>query len=74
MSQTAIDIAAEARRRGMWVHVGRVNSRKRYLRFSSIADSADGTFILFGPRIRLPEVLGWVREYRLRMPLWEEEA
>ena len=72
MSQTAIDIAAEAKRRGMWVHVGRVNSRQRYLRFSSIADSADGTFILFGPRVRLPELLGWVREHRNRMPLWEE--
>jgi hypothetical protein len=72
MSQTAQDIAAAAKRRGMWVHVGRVNSRQRYLRFSAIADSADGTFILFGPRIRLPELLGWVQEYRNRIPLWED--
>ena len=68
----AIDIAVEARRRGMWVHIGRVNSRQRFLRFTAIADSADGTFVKFGPRIRVPEVLGWVREHELRTPLWED--
>ena len=72
LSQTAVDIAVEAKRRGMWVHVGRVNSRRRFLRFTSVADSADGTCLVFGSRVRLPEVLGWVREHRLRMPLWEE--
>ncbi len=71
LSQTAIDIAAEAKRRGMWVHCGRVNSRQRFLRFSSIADSADGTCLVFGSKRRLPEVLGWVREHRNRIPLWE---
>lgn len=71
LGQQAIDIAIEAKRRGKWVHVGRVNSRRRYLRFSSIADSADGTCLVFGSRRRLPEVLGWVREYRNRIPLWE---
>lgn len=71
LSQTAVDIAVEAKRRGMWVHVGRVNSRQRFLRFSSIADSADGTVLVFGPKRRLPEVLSWVRENRNRIPLWE---
>lgn len=71
MSDTAIAIANEAKQRNMWVHVGRVNSRKRFLRFTAIADSADGTFILFGPRIRLPELLGWVREHQNRIPLWD---
>lgn len=72
LSQTAIDICEAAKQRGKWVHVGRVNSRQRYLRFTDIVDSADGTFILFGPRIRIPELLGWVREHRNRLPLWED--
>lgn len=72
LGDTALQICREARRRGKWVHIGRVNSRRRYLRFTSVADSADGTIIIRGPRIRLPEVLGWVREHRNRIPLWEE--
>lgn len=72
LGHTALDIATEAKRRGKWVHIGRVNSRQRYLRFSSVADSADGTCLVFGSKRRLPEVLGWVREHRNRIPLWEE--
>ena len=74
LGREAVNIAVEGRRRGMWVHIGRVNSRQRFLRFSHIADSADGTFVKFGPRIRVPEVLGWVREHDSRIPLWEEGA
>ena len=71
LSDTALDIIRAAKDRGKWVHVGRVNSRRRFLRFSSIADSCDGTFLTFGPRIRLPELLGWIREHNNRVPLWE---
>lgn len=40
-----------ARRQGKWVHVGRVNSAKRYRMFRlDDCDSADGTFIAFRDR------------------------
>lgn len=72
LSDTALQICREARRRGKWVHIGRVNSRIRFMRFTSVADSADGTCLIIASKIRTPEVVGWVREHRNRIPLWEE--
>lgn len=64
-------LTTEAKRRGKWVHMGRVNSLARMRRaWFSGCDSADGTFIAFGPDVNLPKVLGWVRS--LAQPtLWE---
>lgn len=54
-------LVAEANRRGKPVHMGRVNSAKRYAYAASIGcRSADGTFIKFGPDVNLPRVLGWI--------------
>lgn len=54
-------LAAEAKARGKWVHMGRVNSRKRYEYARRIGcDSVDGTFLTRGPDRRLPELLTWV--------------
>lgn len=55
-------IVTEAKRRGKWVHMGRVNSEKR-LRYADAigCDSADGTYIAFGPDQNLPDVLAWLR-------------
>lgn len=55
-------LTAEAKRRGKWVHMGRVNSEKR-LRYADAigCDSADGTYIAFGPNKNLPDVLAWLR-------------
>jgi hypothetical protein len=55
-------LTAEAKRRGKWVHMGRVNSevRIRHAKFSG-CDSVDGTYIAFGPDLNLPKVLGWLR-------------
>lgn len=61
-----------AKKRGKWVHIGRVNSRKRYLAFSSPlvagedidgrgCDSCDGTYLVFGPAINLPKLLSWIQ-------------
>lgn len=72
LSDTALGIIREGKKRGKWVHIGRVNSRRRFLRFAGIADSCDGTFLAFGPTRRLPEMLGWVREHQDRIPLWED--
>lgn len=57
----AWELAAEARRRGKRLHLGRCNSLRR-LRAAAGAgfDSADGTFLAFGPDRRLPELVGWL--------------
>ena len=55
-------IAAEAKARGKWVHMGRVNSQQRYRYAHMIGcDSVDGTFLTFGPDVLLPELLSWGR-------------
>lgn len=62
LGPTARAIVAEAKSRGKWVHMGRVNSEKR-LRYADAieCDSADGTYIAFGPDQNLPDVLAWLR-------------
>lgn len=58
-------LAAEARERGKGVHMGRVNSLRRYRYAEAIGcTSVDGTFLRFGPDIRLPELLSWTRNVR----------
>jgi hypothetical protein len=57
-------LIAAAVQRGVKVHVGRVNSRKRYWKFAELgASTADGTFISFGPDANLPKVLAWQAEW-----------
>lgn len=52
----------EALRRGKWVHMGRVNSMRRLEAARQMGcQSADGTFLAFGPRTNLPRLLGWLR-------------
>lgn len=53
-------VAQEARRRGIWVHWGRVNSRKRYGMAAVDGDSCDGTFLTYGPDTNLPRLLRWL--------------
>jgi len=59
----AIDIMGEAQARGVWVHVGRVNSRRR-LRWAAAhgANSVDGTLLTWGPDKHLAPLLAWLRE------------
>lgn len=60
LSRVAADLAEEARLRGKRVHMGRVNSRHRMYHAVAIGcDTADGTFLAFGPDINLPKVLAW---------------
>jgi len=68
----ARDIVAEARRRGKPVHMGRVNSRQRMRYASAIGcDSADGTYLAFGPDVNLPKLTGWVRDVNTAPPLFD---
>jgi len=61
----------EAQRRGKRVHVGRVNSQRRYERFALMGvDSADGTFLAFGPDVNIPRLLAWVRKHATQPALW----
>lgn len=64
-------LAAQAKQRGMWVHGGRCNSLKRFRYMEAIGcDSADGTYLIFGPTVNLPKLLGWVSDLRDRPALF----
>jgi hypothetical protein len=72
LGAAARELVAEARSRGKWVHMGRVNSRQRYRYAQHIGcDSADGTYLTFGPDVNLPKLLGWVHEGRTQTSLWD---
>ncbi|HET6915755.1 MAG TPA: hypothetical protein VFH56_06650 [Acidimicrobiales bacterium] len=58
----ARELVGEAKRRGLWVHMGRVNSGKRYRYAEFIGcDSVDGTTLALFADATLPDVLGWLR-------------
>lgn len=60
LGPVAAALAQEAKRRGKWVHMGRVNSRKRMTYAGSIGcDSVDGTGVSRYSATHLP----WVVEY-----------
>ncbi|HWT25850.1 MAG TPA: hypothetical protein VN213_20260 [Solirubrobacteraceae bacterium] len=51
----AAALIRDARRRGLWVHVGRVNTLRRYRRFQAMGvDSVDGTSLSRWPDLYLP--------------------
>ena len=62
LSQAAADIAAHAKNKNKWVHMGRVNSYKR-LRYAEAigCDSCDGTYLAFAPDKNKPKLLGWLQ-------------
>lgn len=66
LSQAAADIVALAKRKGKWVHMGRVNSYKRMRLAAAIGcDSVDGTMLAFAPdenKARLNNWLRWLNE------------
>lgn len=70
LGAAAAELVAEAKRRGKWVHMGRVNSYKRLAYAESIGcDSADGTYLTFGPAKNLPKLLGWLDRLGGQLPL-----
>ena len=57
-------LIAAAKNHEKMVHVGRVNSQKRFLAFAALgADTVDGTFLGFGPKVNLPKLLSWIRHH-----------
>lgn len=58
----AAAVAAEANRRGVWVHMGRVNTLARLLIAKRRGcQSVDGTTLKYGPDRNLPQLLAWLR-------------
>ena len=59
----------EAKRRGKWVHMGRVNSWRRFDYARSIGcDSADGTYLRFDPSY---DVAKWMERARRNPHIWD---
>lgn len=70
----AARLVQQAKRLGKWVHLGRVNSERRLRRaLHTGCDSADGTFLAFGPDQNLPKLLGWLRAVQ-HPTLWTGEG
>jgi hypothetical protein len=74
LSEASWALCAEAKRRGLWVHMGRVNSWRR-LRACAVADvdSVDGTYLAFGPDVNWPKMIGWLDAVN-RQPTMRLEA
>ncbi|MEU9662640.1 hypothetical protein [Streptomyces chartreusis] len=62
-------LAHEAQERGLPVHMGRVNSRRR-LRIAEAfgCTTCDGTYLAYGPDRNLPQLLTWLTEMRQEPP------
>lgn len=69
--ETCWALTDEAARRGIPVHMGRVNSRRR-LRIAHAMGCAttDGTLTAFGPDVHVPRIGRWLDECRTTQTLW----
>lgn len=66
LSKAARELAQEAKRRGAWLHMGRVNSLARIHYAESIGcDSVDGTHIIFEPRRASKRLIAWMNQKSL---------
>ncbi|MGN2638528.1 hypothetical protein ACWEKT_20195 [Nocardia takedensis] len=66
----AAKLAAVASGLGLWVHMGRVNSARRYNYARAIGcHSVDGTHLVYAPDHNLGEILSWARESSSRPEL-----
>lgn len=72
-SEACLALVEEGRRRGLWLHRGRVNSGKRYAATRAMGyDSCDGTYVAFNPRECVERVETWQR-WAPQRSLWEAE-
>ena len=67
LSEDAYVLVAEANRRGLWTHMGRVNSLRR-LQAADIAgyDSVDGTHVVYSPDLNSHHILSWLDNLMLQ--------
>lgn len=62
LGAAARDLTRQALDRGKRVHMGRVNSERRYEYARAIGcHTVDGTYLTFGPDLLLPNLLAWGR-------------
>lgn len=76
LGTAVLPLVQEARERGLWVHMGRVNSEKRLSYAAFIGcDSADGTFLKWAPDHNIGRMLRWFRnmENKPTLPLFVAE-
>ena len=67
----AWDIAAHAATHGLWCHMGRVNSQRRFETARAMrCNSVDGTYLTFGPDTNLPKLLRWLQHADDTPMLW----
>ena len=72
LSQCAADLGAEAKRRGRWLHVGRVNTLRRLqAAFDMGADSVDGTQYSRFADTYLADHLRFVQSLERQPCLWD---
>lgn len=73
LGRAAADLVRQARERGKWCHMGRVNSGRRLLYATRIGcQSSDGTYMAFNPSeaiSRMGRWLGRANAPQLRLPL-----
>lgn len=61
LSEQAWELVGRANRRGIWTHMGRVNSFNRIRRCAAAGvKSVDGSYLAFGPDTNLPKLLAWL--------------
>jgi hypothetical protein len=61
LSESSYALVREAKLRGKKAHMGRVNSLQRLRACAvSLFDSADGTYLKFGPDVNLPKLYDWL--------------
>ena len=70
LSEDAYRLIAEAKDRGLWTHMGRVNSLRR-LRAADVAgyDSADGTFLAWAPDKNIERMRRWFENLNIQPSL-----
>lgn len=74
LGPTAASIAYRHRNE-RWIHMGRVNSQKRFRVARSFGcHSADGTFLTYGPKVNLPRTLSWIVDELTNPMIWEEAS
>lgn len=70
LGEESAALVIEANRRGKWVHVGRVNSHRKFRRARAMGgDSADGTILKYGLDYNWPRVKGWLDEQTIQPEL-----
>jgi hypothetical protein len=70
LSEDAYRLIAEAKQRGLWAHMGRVNSLRR-LRAAEVAgyDSSDGTFLTWAPDGNAKRMQRWFENLNVQPSL-----